>query len=117
QYDGADHGGDQRPGKAAGRLDAEHPEQPAADKGADDADNDVHEQAGPALHDKACNPAGQSADGDPEYDVHAFTSACFILAPAHPPAGLSPDHAAVRGTGIMIWSLAHPVRKAVSTIH
>lgn len=68
QDDGANRGPDQRPEEAGPVDHAQSIEQPAADEGADDADDDVADQAVPGnLDDTACGPRSDPFPTDSQH--------------------------------------------------
>jgi hypothetical protein len=72
QYQAADGGVDDRLNNAQAEMDADQRQQPTADKGADDSNEEIAEDAEPgAAHDLAGQPSGNEADH--QYDQETLT--------------------------------------------
>src|SRR5580765_2589699 len=74
-HDGADHRHDE-PDRLSGLIHAEGSADPAAEHGADDAENDGHDHAPgvTARHDELGNDADDQSEYDPQKDIHAALS-------------------------------------------
>src|SRR5262249_17733834 len=84
KYDRANRGVDDRADETGERHEPQLPEQPDADEGAHDADDDVPEESeAKTAHDLPGQPAGDRADD--QHDDNAVYSNHHVLPPGCPP--------------------------------
>jgi hypothetical protein len=80
QDHGADSGIDDRGNSAGAQMDAELGQEPAADKGAGNSDDEITDESeAGALHDLTCEPSGNEANQ--EYDQQAFARHVHLIRP------------------------------------